>query len=328
MKPDKTLYVKSHSTKIKGILILFLLLLLLIPGIDASQNTTWITITCTNTNEESGDLFSIKGTLYSNPGIPLADRVIRYTATSSGPVRSDNGTVITTTTDSEGNYFFSIQLTKTEPVRIISYDGEPDFLPSSVVVPCNEPQPVPKTPQNHHPQKTSISHENAVEKPESGAIMAAIDPAGADIYIDSIWYGTAPKLIANITPGAHDIVFVKSGYANLSIGTYVTAGKTSQIQSALNPAGSIFGRSPMPIPTPFPFNGSDSETYILIRNGAITEYTLQNASWITTAPSQSLSGGYISSLLLGSNATGFVTTISGTKESMKRSTITFGEPHS
>ncbi|MBN1165839.1 MAG: PEGA domain-containing protein [Methanospirillaceae archaeon] len=328
MKPDKIRFKKSHFSRIKGIFLLFLLLLILIQGIDASKNTTWITITCRSADDESGDLFLLNGTLYSSPGIPLADRIIRYTATSSGPVRSGNGTVITTNTDPEGNYFFTIRLTSTEPVRVISYEGEPDLLPSSVIVPCKEPQPVQKTPLNYSGKKTSVSLENAVQKPETGAIMAAIEPAGANIYIDTICYGTAPKLIANITPGAHDVVFVKSGYANLSIGTYVTAGKTSQIQSALNPAGSIFGRSAMPIPTPFPFNGSDSETYILIRNGDITEYTLQNASWITSAPSHTLPGRYMSSLLFGSNATGFVTTISGTRESMKRSTITFGEPHS
>lgn len=51
-----------------------------------------------------------------------------------------------------------------------------------------------------------------VPKQEQGTLSVSSNPAGAAIYLDSVYYGTTQKTISGIEAGLHDLELTKAGY--------------------------------------------------------------------------------------------------------------------
>lgn len=318
----------SHSYIVKtGIVILFTIFLL-VHGTSASNNSTWITVDCQPWDGEES-WFWINGTLLNSANEPVAGKEIRLICSPSLTMDPDTSIQYTIPTDDNGRFSFFTLLNQTTPYREIWFDGDKDYLSCSIPLSCENQL---KESENAEPSEKSndfsFSTHAYPDASTTGFIMAASEPPGAEIYIDNILHGVTPTLLANISCGVHDICFTMPGYKNMTMGTYVTAGKTSHIQSSLNPVGSQFSSEPSFSSAEYPFDTVDSNSYLVIRQGDVSLYTRENGTWINNAASGTdVPGSLATSIITGSNATGFITTIMSTGDSMKKSTITFGKPH-
>ncbi len=69
---------------------------------------------------------------------------------------------------------------------------------------------------------------------ENGQLILNSEPAGADVFIDSVLYGKTPTTLDMITSGEHNYTFSLSGYNDYSGVMKITAGQVLQINTALS----------------------------------------------------------------------------------------------
>jgi len=323
----------SYRIVTTGIAIFLIVILLQVQSASADQNATRIIVECNPGNGESGSWFWIYGTLSSSNDKPIAEKEIRLICSISDTMDPETSTQVSTNTDANGEFSFYTPFNQTEPYQMVTFDGDQYNQPCSALLSCEIPLIQKENIQN---EKTEIANNTdfsfkthtSPEQSATGSIIAASDPPGAEIFINNVLYGTTPKLLANIPCGAHEVCFYLPGYNNLTIGTYITPGKTSHIQSSLSRTGSPFGGERLLSSPQFSFPFSDNDSYIVIRQGDVSLYTLKNTTWVKNPTSRTgVPGSFVSSLITGSNATGFITTIVSSGDTLKKSTITFGKPH-
>lgn len=85
----------------------------------------------------------------------------------------------------------------------------------------------------------------------TGSIFVTSLPAGADVYIDGLFYGTSPKLVTGLPVGTRNVVLVMQGFRTFTGTAEVSAGFTRSVFAALRsntgspfvtlPIGGAFG---------------------------------------------------------------------------------------
>jgi hypothetical protein len=73
------------------------------------------------------------------------------------------------------------------------------------------------------------------DAPETGSLYIRSDPAGADLWVDSRYYGQAPQTIGDLNPGSYDILLRKAGYLDHTESARVNSGRTTTINGGLTP---------------------------------------------------------------------------------------------
>ncbi|MFH0966906.1 MAG: PEGA domain-containing protein [Methanobacteriota archaeon] len=71
----------------------------------------------------------------------------------------------------------------------------------------------------------------------TGTITVSTNPAGADIFIDTIYRGLTPGMIGGLAEGAHSLEVGKVGYQNETMEAYVTPDRGCSFSITLNPGG-------------------------------------------------------------------------------------------
>ncbi|MFA6226563.1 MAG: PEGA domain-containing protein [Methanoregula sp.] len=67
----------------------------------------------------------------------------------------------------------------------------------------------------------------------NGSIYFTTSPSYADIYLDSVYTGTTPLTVYNVTPGSYSVKYYRPGYTNWSDSVTVTAGVEQDVYAAL-----------------------------------------------------------------------------------------------
>jgi hypothetical protein len=73
------------------------------------------------------------------------------------------------------------------------------------------------------------------DAPETGSLYIRSDTAGADVWVDSRYYGQTPQTIGDLNPDSYDILLRKAGYLDHEESARVTAGKTTTVNAGLTP---------------------------------------------------------------------------------------------
>jgi hypothetical protein len=76
----------------------------------------------------------------------------------------------------------------------------------------------------------------AAPVPESGSLSVTTSPPGALVYIDGVMKGVTPATIPGLSPGAHSVTLILTGYSDLKTTITVDAGTTSEYITGLSPA--------------------------------------------------------------------------------------------
>ncbi len=71
----------------------------------------------------------------------------------------------------------------------------------------------------------------------TGTIMVTSVPAGASVYIDNVYRGTAPLTIPDMNPGTYQVTVRQSGYSDYTTPVQVSAGSTATLSAQLQPVG-------------------------------------------------------------------------------------------
>jgi hypothetical protein len=69
----------------------------------------------------------------------------------------------------------------------------------------------------------------------TGSLNVVSTPAGASIYLDSVYKGVTPKTISNIPAGTHHLLLSKTGYLDYTSAVTINSRKTTKINAALTP---------------------------------------------------------------------------------------------
>lgn len=67
----------------------------------------------------------------------------------------------------------------------------------------------------------------------NGSIYFTTSPSYAEIYLDSVYTGTTPLTLYDVTPGSYSVKYYRSGYTNWSDSFTVTAGVEQDVYAAL-----------------------------------------------------------------------------------------------
>jgi hypothetical protein len=73
------------------------------------------------------------------------------------------------------------------------------------------------------------------DSPETGSLSLQSSPSGADAWVDSRYYGTAPLTIGDLSPGTHSVLLRIGGYADHTADIQVRAGETTNYNGGLAP---------------------------------------------------------------------------------------------
>ena len=73
------------------------------------------------------------------------------------------------------------------------------------------------------------------DAPETGSLYIRSDPSGADLWVDSRFYGETPQTIGDLNPGSYDILIRKAGYLDHEESARVNAGRTATVYAGLTP---------------------------------------------------------------------------------------------
>jgi len=71
-------------------------------------------------------------------------------------------------------------------------------------------------------------------QPTTGAIDVTSSPSGANVYVDSVYYGASPQLCSGLIPGGHTLEVMKPGYDTWKQTVSVVVGQTTHIQASLS----------------------------------------------------------------------------------------------
>ncbi len=82
-------------------------------------------------------------------------------------------------------------------------------------------------------QHTSVYLTLNPVQPTTGDIDVTSSPSGANVYVDSVYYGTSPQLCSGLTPGGHTLEVMKAGYDTWKQTVSVVAGQTTHIHASL-----------------------------------------------------------------------------------------------
>jgi hypothetical protein len=83
-------------------------------------------------------------------------------------------------------------------------------------------------------QHTSVYLTLNPVQPTTGDIDVTSSPSGANVYVDSVYYGTSPQLCSGISPGGHTLEVMKAGYDTWKQTVSVVAGQTTHIHASLS----------------------------------------------------------------------------------------------
>jgi hypothetical protein len=71
---------------------------------------------------------------------------------------------------------------------------------------------------------------------ETGSLYIRSDPSGADLWVDSRYYGETPGTVGDLNPGSYDILLRKAGYLDHEESARVNAGRTTSVYGGLTPS--------------------------------------------------------------------------------------------
>jgi hypothetical protein len=66
------------------------------------------------------------------------------------------------------------------------------------------------------------------------------------VYVDDVYKGPSPVLIASVPDGSHHLRIERDGYQTLSMEVFVTGGKTTLVEDALPKIGGVEVDKPKP----------------------------------------------------------------------------------
>ena len=96
-----------------------------------------------------------------------------------------------------------------------------------------QPAPTPLPPVPAEGQHASVYLTLNPAQPTTGDIDVTSSPSGANVYVDSVYYGTSPQLCSGLTPGGHTLEVMKSGYNTWKQTVSVVAGQTTRVHASL-----------------------------------------------------------------------------------------------
>jgi hypothetical protein len=73
------------------------------------------------------------------------------------------------------------------------------------------------------------------DAPETGSLYIRSDPSGADLWVDSRYYGETPGTVGDLNPGSYDILLRKAGYLDHEESARVNAGRTTNVYGGMTP---------------------------------------------------------------------------------------------
>ena len=187
----------------------------------AEKTPTALTVKSFPDNPPLNHGFHITGQLSTVPGEKLGNKRVTLESSPVGTRGLGNFTSIDLDeTGREGEYdFFRPKYSPQEYLRV-TYAGNEQYEPaSSPVIPVRGAGTIT-------PEKI----------PGNGSLSVRTDPLGADIYIDSIFNGTTPRVL-NLPEGPHVLEVGLAGYQNETMEAYVSPTRESSFAITLNPEG-------------------------------------------------------------------------------------------
>jgi hypothetical protein len=116
---------------------------------------------------------------------------------------------------------------------------KPDPSTSTSTTTSTTTVPESSTSTNPAPTTTTSTSTSttAPEVVSLGKLDVRAEPSGAKVYVDDVYKGPSPVLIANVPDGSHHVRIEKDGYQTLSMEVFVTGGKTTLVNDALPQIG-------------------------------------------------------------------------------------------
>ena len=87
--------------------------------------------------------------------------------------------------------------------------------------------------------------------PAPGSLDLSSSPDGSEIYLDRVYRGTTPSVIAELPPGSHALEFRLSGYTSWTTTIEITPGNRAYIYASLSPVTTL----PTTVVTTIPITG-------------------------------------------------------------------------
>lgn len=89
-----------------------------------------------------------------------------------------------------------------------------------------------KTEIEHADQSVPHTEKQATQVSETGTLTVVSNPAGGEVFIDSVQSGRSPMTI-HLSPGQHSVQVALQGYVDWAKAVFVTAGKETSIRAEL-----------------------------------------------------------------------------------------------
>jgi hypothetical protein len=223
-------YRFSHShARIAGfnlILILFLICFAFFTGCCGAEKVP-VTISVSTIPEVpvKNQDFHIIGNLSSESGEKLGDRRLILLKSVRDPDNPGSFSYLATVeTGKSGNFdFFRPAEADPEYLRV-SFAGDDRFAPAlSQVLSING----------------GGINRTHVQQAQTGSITVTTSPAGAEVYVDSVYRGTTPAMVTGLTEGSHALEIAKAGYRNETMESYVLPSRSSSFSVTLNQGQNI-----------------------------------------------------------------------------------------
>lgn len=206
----------------------FSLILLIVAGAACiSGATAERTATTLTTSSLPGDPapehgFHIRGELVAATGEPLENKRVILESSQvheNGP--GQYAVIGTVETRRGGAYdFYRPRHSPPEYLRV-SFAGNSLYEPSmSAVLPLR-----------------GVGTPSAARIPGTGDLIVSTDPVGAEIYLDSAFSGTTPRVLQGIAEGPHLLEVGLGGYQNETMEVYISSERISSFSITLSPAG-------------------------------------------------------------------------------------------
>ncbi|NMB79007.1 MAG: PEGA domain-containing protein [Methanomicrobiales archaeon] len=81
---------------------------------------------------------------------------------------------------------------------------------------------------------------------EPGSLALVSRPAGANVYVDGKFAGTAPLRVSSVAAGSHEVLFTLNGYTDFSTTATVRSGESTEITALMAAAGQTGGAPVQP----------------------------------------------------------------------------------
>ena len=167
--------------------------------------------------------FHITGTILSGSGEPLGNKRVTLEKSANGADSSESFSFLAIVeTSKSGTYeFYRPAGTPPEFLRV-RFAGNDQYSPalSSVIQ-----------------ARGAGTNSTQARQVQTGSITVTTNPAGADVYIDSLYRGISPVMAGGLAEGSHILEIAKPGYQNETMEGYVIPSRGSSFSITLNQGG-------------------------------------------------------------------------------------------